>query len=806
MLDDIRYACRLMTRQKAFTAATLITLALGVGANTSIFSMVYGVLLRPLPYAHAHRLVRLSESHPGGTPIVSAPMISNVTFHGWRETLGTIAAIAAYTNTAFTVSDRDSTSRVRGSAVTPGLFELVGARPWIGRLFQDQDADPNGERVVVLGGGFWQARFGGQTSAIGRTILLDGQSYLIVGVLPPNFYFPDRDVELWVPLLVPNTPAIDRLNIFASVALLRPGVTADQAASEGTAVARAQGPRHLSANLLFGTGGPPTIAASLLMTDMTSSVRPALLVLLVAVALVLLVACANVASLLLSRNIVRRRELAVRAALGASQRRLARQLVTETAVLSMAGGVLGAALGWALTRAIAGLAPDDFPRLADIRMDGIALIYASVVAAFVAALTAVPLVRAARLPVAMGLRDGTGASASTRTRRYGFALLAGQAALAVILLVAAGLLGRSFVRLLGVDPGYNPANVLMARIYLTGEAAAVERRQHVQTSLLDRVRALPGVVAVGVSNMAPLVATTGVVQVTLRGDSADPITARALSYVVTPGYGEALGMHVLEGRLFEEQDLTADVRPMILNEEFVRGHFADGRPVVGRRFVNPLWGSRPVEIIGVVRNVLKDGLDTNPQPEMYNVPGAPFAIPAGFNIAIRTTQNPTRLVSSLRHGVREADPLAAVDDLETLAHRVSDSVAQPRFAMAVLIAMATLALVITVLGLYGVLSYDVSQRRREIGVRIALGASRRSIVTLVVTQGAVVTAIGVLVGLAAAAALMRLIQGMLFGVTAYDRVAYTLAPLTLMLVAVAATLVPAWRAANVAAIDALRQE
>jgi putative ABC transport system permease protein len=807
IVQDLRHAWRLMMRQKRFTAVALVTLALGIGANTAIFSLVYGVLLRPLPYPTADRIVRVGESHQGGTPIIALPMVSNATFHAWRRSSRTIERIGSYRGASFTVIDRESTSRVIASSVTPGIFEMLGARPQAGRLLQDADLLPGAAQVVVLSAPFWQERYGGNESVVDRSIVLDGQPHTIVGVASPDFYFPDRTARLWVPYVVPDTPASQRLSIASTLALLRPDATPEQAAAEATAAARSVGPRHLSANLLFGKGGAPQVSARPLLEEMTSTVRPALLVLLASVALVLLIACANVANLLLSRGVTRRREMAVRAAIGAGSRQIARQVIVETLALSVAGGVLGVALGAALIRLIPVLAPETFPRVGDVRMDVMAFAFAAA-ASLVAGLLAgaLPALRAARGDLLPALREGSGASASAHARQLGAGLLTAEVAVAIVLIVGAGLLGRSFVRLLAVEPGYDAANVLMARVYIESQAAASNREEMFAQALLDRVRAMPGVLAAGMSGMAPFVGMTAVMQATLTGDSAEPINARALSHVITPGYAEALSMRVREGRLFEAHDVTAGIRPILVNEEFARLHVRDGRPVAGRRFKASFSRDRMVEIVGVVGNVLKDGLDTQPQAEIYNLATDGFGLPPAMNLAIRTAGDPVGLVPALAAALRGIDRTAAMDEVETLGSRVSASVSQPRFALLVLAAFAGVALTLASIGLYGVLSYQVQQRRREIGIRAALGASRGAIVRLIVREGLAVTAAGIVVGLLGAAWLARLLQGLLFGVTPYDAVTFGVAPLAVVAVSVVAMLVPARRAASTDPIEALRTE
>jgi putative ABC transport system permease protein len=530
-------------------------------------------------------------------------------------------------------------------------------------------------------------------------------------------------------------------------------------------------------------------------------------VLLVSVGLVLLIACANVTNLLLSRGVARRRELAVRAAIGAGRGRLVRQLLTETLVLSLIGGVLGIAVGWLLTRAIPALAPADFPRLDEIEVDLVAFAFAAGASLLCGlAAGALPALRLGRAGLLTALREGAGASTSGQSRRLGTALLISEAAVAVMLLVAASLLGRSFVRLLQVDPGYDATHVLMARVYLPPQLPGSEEEERFAQAMLERIRALPGVTAAGVSNMAPFVPGSAVMSVTLQG-GAEPITARTLSYVVTPGYAEALSLRLREGRLFTEADMSAGVRPTVVNEEFVRSHLNDGKPVAGRRFTNTITGTlTTVELIGVVGDVLKDGLDATPQAEMYNVPREAFGFPPAMNLAVRTSSDPLALVAPVRAAVRSINGAAAVDTVETLGSRMAASVREPRFAMTVLMAFAVLALLLAAVGLYGVLSYQVLQRRRELGVRAALGASRGSLIALVLRQGVLVAAAGIALGLVGAAWLTRLMQGLLFGITAHDAVAFSAAPVMLLLVAIAATLIPARRAASADPIEVLRSE
>ena len=806
MLQDVRHTLRLMTRAPGFTLAALVTLALAIGVNTAVFSAVYGMLLRPLPYAGADRIVRLSEFHPGGTAIINDARLSNLTFDAWRGNATTIDAAAAYSSRSYTVGGLDEPVRIEGAPVTPAIFPLLGVAPAAGRFFRDDDAVTGAARVVVISHALWQSRFGGEASALGRTMQIDGEVHEIVGIAPAWFYFPDRDAQMWTPYVLSSSRP-GSLSVIYAVARLKPGVTVEQAAAEGTAAARSV-KRPMAADLLFGKGAPVEVRVRRLVDEMTRTVRPAMLVLLVAVGLVLLIACANVANLLLARGIARSRELAVRAALGAGRGRLARQLLTESVALSLAGGAMGVFLAWGLMRALPAWAPDDLPRLADVRLDIRVLAFAVVVSVVAGALAGLfPALGAARTGLTSALRsnDQRSTGGSERVRNL---LLASEAAVSVVLLIGAALLVRSFVALVNVNPGYDPTNVLTGRVYLSGPAATAERRQQIVEAIVDRLRSSPGVLSAGAGSMAPLNPSTAVSGFDFRPSTgAESVTARALYYVVTPGYAEALGLRRIEGRLLEPQDSTAAIQAMVVNDAFVKSYLNDGRPVAGRRYQGLLAEPKvTTEIVGVVGSVLKDGLDRDARPEMYFAHSKTRGITREINLLIRTHGDPAALVPVLRAIVREVEPTAALGEAGTLASRVSASVAQPRFATAILAAFAALALTLAATGLYGVLSYNVSQRRREIGIRTALGATRGNVVALVVRQGLFATAAGLVVGVIAAALGARLLQPLLFGVSALDLPSFALMPAVLLVVALAACLVPARRAAVTDPAITLRSE
>ena len=806
VVQDLRHALRLMSRAPGFTLAALATLALAIGVNTAVFSAVYGVLLRPLPYAEADRIVRLSELHPGGAAIVTDGRLSNLTFDAWRDSARTIEAAAAYSSQSYILGGIAEPTRIEGAPVSPSLFGLLGVTPAVGRFFRADDAVQGAARVVVLSHALWQSRFGGEASAIGRTMQLDGEVHEIVGVAPAWFYFPDRDAQLWTPYVLP-TGGQGSISVMYVVARLKPGFTVDQAAAEGTLAARSV-KRPMAADLMFGKGGPVEVRVRRLVDQMTMGVRPAMLVLMAAVGLVLLVACANVANLLLARGIARSRELSVRAALGAGRARLARQLLTESVALSLAGGLLGVFLAWGVMKALPAWAPEELPRLADVRLDVRVLAFAVLVSLVAGAFAGVfPALRAARTELTPALRsnDQRSVGGSERIRSL---LLAAEAAVSVVLLIGAALLVRSFVALVSVNPGYDPTNVLTGRVYLSGPAATPERRLQIVEALVDRVRSSPGVVSAGAGSMAPLNASTAISGFQFRPSGAgEPVLARALYYVVTPGYAEALGLRKIEGRLIEPQDSTSPIQTMVVNESFVKSYMNDGQPVAGRRFQGLMAEPNvTTEIVGVVGSVLKDGLDREARPEMYFVHSKAREITREINLIIRTHSDPAAFVPTLRSIVRDVEPTAALGEAGTLASRVSASVAQPRFATAILAAFAALALALAATGLYGVLSYSVSQRRREIGIRSALGATRANVIALVVRQGLAATVVGLVLGVIASALMARLLQPLLFGIRPLDVPSFALMPMILLVVALVACLVPARRAAATDPAITLRSE
>ena len=809
LLRDLRYAIVTMRRDVGFAAAALITLALGIGATTAVFSIVYGVLLRPLPYPSGDRLVRLWEEHPGGVSPAGNRWLSNQTYFAWIAQPRTLDGIGAYATYDYTVTFGDEASRVAGASVSPSVFTLLDVTPALGRFFTRGESEAGASPVVVLSDRLWRGRFGADPAVVGRLLIIDERPHAIVGVGLPGLRFPDPRVQFWIPNAIAPLAA-DATRPFTALGRLRTGVTPAQAEAEGTAIARAVARPVASTQLFFGKGGPPVVHARPLADDMTAGVRPALLVMAVAVTLILLMSCANVANLFLSRGIARQRELAIRAAIGGSRGRLIRQLFTESLLLSGAGGVLGVLVGVALMRVVPSLAPARFPRLDDLGVDARLLAIAAAASIFTAVASGLaPAVRGSRFDLAATMRRSSGATASGDPRALGWrrSALAAEAAFTVILLVSAGLLARSFVSLLHVDAGYRADHVAALRVEFP-DSAPPGRTAALIDHLLTRLRATPGVTAAGAGNMMPLVGMTAITMFPVPPlPGGTPVTARSATYVVTPGYAEALGLRLREGRFFTDADVRPGTRKMIVNEEFARQYLAGA--AVGRRLTD-LYRDEPnltTEIIGVVGDVLKDGNDRAAQPEIYFVHGSPTRrIDSAVNVVVRTTGDPAALGPALRNMVREADRLAIVEQVVPLADLVARSVDQPRFSMMVLATFATLALALASVGLYGVVSYSVAQRRRELGIRAAIGASRVDLIRLVLGEGLGVTVAGIGIGLCLSIWLTRFMGALLFGVAPLDGVTFAVAPLALIAVAMAACARPALRAAATDPALALRAE
>ena len=812
--QDLRLAARSLRRNPGFALVAVVTLALGIGANTAIFGVLNGVLLRPLPYATPDRLVKV-WNHWEGSPEGN---LSPPEFFDYRERLGSFSHLGAYTTGPANLTGGDAPERLNAGFLSAGVFPTLGIAPLHGRVFVAEEDVPGVEPPVVLGHGLWVRRFGGDPSIVGRTITLGGNARTVVGVMPPEFRLPEElrgeeTTDLFLPLGIDRTTVPNRGSHFLrGVARLRPGVSVEQAAAELAAVARqlvAEFPDDYSAEMRFGAGAEP------LAEHVLGDVRPLLLILLGAVGLVLLIASVNVASLMLIRADARQREMAVRTALGAGRGRIVRQLLVESGLLAMLGGAGGVLLAVWATEALVRLNPPGLPRPDAIGVDARVLGFALGVSLLTALIFGlVPALHASRAELGSTLRESARtATAGAARQRLRTLLVAGEVALAVVLLVGAGLLVRSFVALRQVDPGFRTEGVLTLRMSLPSSRYPAERVPEFYREFLQRVSALPGVTAAGAVSNLPLASGLGDLNFEIEGRpvGADESSPRADWQTVTPGYFLAMGMQLLRGRGVLPSDDERAPGAVVINESLARQYWADEDPI-GKRFelgagAGPGW----VTIVGVVRDLRHESLTEPPRPEMY-IPHAQFrgwdsgAPVRAMTLAIGNGANPVALAPAIREELRRMDPELPVADVRSMEEVRSESVALPRFVMLLLTLFSAVALVLAAIGVFGMMAYSVAQRTREIGIRIALGASAGEVARMVVRRGMAISLAGVALGLVGAVATSRLLSGMLFGVDATDPATFASIPLLLLATALLASYLPARRATRGDPVEALRRD
>jgi putative ABC transport system permease protein len=787
LFQDVRYGARSLLRSRGFTVVAVLTLALGIGANTAMFSLVNGVLLQPLPYPHAERLLIMPVSLPD--------------FADLRDAVRSFEDTAVWGSNRYMLGSEGASSEpVLGAVVSARFFPLLGA-PALGRVIT---ADDQREKVAVIGHGLWQRRFGGDPAVLGSTIRLGGEPHTVIGVMPPAFQFPSGHFQVWVPLdlALAGTPtqANNRsLRIFRALVRLAPGVTLAQAQAEVDGV----GSRLAALHPLTNEGMRFELQS--VYDRLVGPARPALLVLLGVVALVLLIASANVANLLLVRARAREREIAIRTALGAGRGRVVRQLLTESILLAAAGAGLGLFLArWALD--VLPALSADIPRLGTVRVDPVVLAFTAAVAVFTGVLFGLaPAWQVTRGSALEGLREGgRGATGGTGARRLRTTLAAAEVALALVVLVGAGLLVKSLVRLLNVETGFVAERLLTGNVVFTG-GRPPERRAALSAQVIEAIGRIPGVAAVGGATGLPPVTPQRVTPYAVEGQEPTAEPPRAFFVAATPGYFRALGAPLLAGRSFDERDRDGAPEVVILNRALARRLFGD-QEAVGRRLklVNPDYGEGWRTIVGVVGDVRYAGLDDPGEACIYT----PFAQTPFFwsYLMVRTTGPPQSVAGAVRAAVASVDPTLEAGDLKAMEDVVAESVSRPRFNVTLVSTFAGLALVLAAVGIYGVISYSAGQRTREIGVRMALGATRRDVVRLVTAEGFRLAALGVGLGVLAAAATTRVLQRLLFEVDPHDPATYVLAGGGLLALAALASVLPAWRASRVAPIVALRTE
>jgi predicted permease len=814
LLQDLRFGFRMLKKSPGFTAVAVVTLALGIGANTALFSVVNGVLLSPLPFPQPDQLVTLHENKPnfeGGS-------ISYPNFRDWRKENHTFSSLALARAYAFSLTGIGEAEQVTGEFISSDFFAVLGVRPVIGRTFTEAEEPVGAGPVALISAGLWQRKFSSKPDILGTNITLDGRDYTIIGVIPSNLQLDIpgfRDSQIYAPIGQWSNPILLERSAglgFHGIGRLKAGVTIEQARADMDGVTRSLAEAFPDADKGISANLRP------LKEQMTGSIRPLLLMLLASVGFVLLIACVNVANLLLARASKRTREFAVRAALGASQRRVVRQLLTESILLALAGGGLGLLLAaWGTGAAMRAL-PAALPRVEQVGLDFRVLIFTaglSLLAGVLFGLT--PALKTSQPDLHETLKQGGRGASGTRHRMQSVFVVS-EMALALVLLIGAGLTIRSLLKLWSVDPGFNARNVLTFGLALPPSVvhAKPDAIRAAFRDFDDKLAAVPGIEAVSQSWGA----------LPLSGDDeqlfwleGQPKPANkndmnwAIDYIVEPGYLKALGIPLLRGRFFSAQDNEHTPLVVVVDEVFARKYFPGQNPVGKRIHIDRF--DRPAEIVGMVGHVKQWGLDTDDQQSLgsglyipcMQMPDDFVAMtPMGSGVVVRSEGNSAGLLDSIRRMNAQMSSQQVIFDTQTMESHISDSMASRRFSMILLVIFAVLALLLASLGIYGVISYIAGQRTNEIGLRMALGAHQRDILLLILGRGGKLAALGVAIGLAAALGLTRLMASLLFGVGATDPLTFVGVALLLTVVALAACYIPARRAAKVDPIVALRYE
>jgi putative ABC transport system permease protein len=797
--QDLQYGARMLVKKPGFTLVATIALALGIGANTAIFSVVNAVLLRPLPFAEPDRLVRIWESNPGrGWPEFSA---SEPNYYDWARQNEVFEQVAALQGATFNLTGTGEPERIIGVFATANIFQTLGVAPVYGRSFLDEEDRPGAPRVVILSHAIWQRQFGADTALVGKTINLNGESSTVVGVLPAEFRF-TSGTELWVPLARKLAESNRSNHILSVFARLKPGVTLEQAEANMATIAGRLEQQYPASNAGWGVR-----LRSFYDWAVPEQTRRSILVLLGAVGFVLLIACSNVANLLLARATTRQREMAIRLALGASRARVMRQLLTESLLLAALGGFVGVLLALWGTDVLASSTSINISRLEEARLDARVLgftLLTSLATGLIFGLA--PAWHASKPNLNETLKEGgrSGRGGAARHRLHG-ALVIGETALALVLLVSAGLMIRSFAHLQNVPLGFAPENVMTMQINLpVSKYGENQGRVDFFNQLLERVRTVPGVVDAAAITQVPFSGGNWAMEVKLEGGDAatDGAALSADARAITPAYFKTMGIPLISGRDFTEQDQGNSPLTLIVSESFASRYWPNEDPI-GKRFRagtgNPLG-----TVIGVVGNVRNLSLDNEGRPAFYFANGH-IGMP-GLTVAVRAAAHPETLTAALRAQVSSLDRDLPVYNIRTMERIVSDAAGQPRFQTALLALFGVVALILAAVGLYGVMAYSVTERTHEIGVRMALGAQTSDVLKLIIKQGMTLTFVGVAMGLIAAFVLTRLLKSLLYGVSATDPLVFAIISLVLLSVALVACAIPARRAMKVDPGVALRYE
>jgi putative ABC transport system permease protein len=794
---DLKYSLRKLARSPGFAAVAIVTLGLGIGANTAIFSVVNSILLRPLPFPEAERLVIVCEENPAvaGYCIASPPNVED-----WSEQSRTIEELGVGRDWPFILKLEGASEGLNGGLATPGFFRVLGLRPQLGRLFLPEDQELGRNNVAVLSYGLWLSRFGGDPEIINREITLDDRSFMVVGVLPAGVRVPQLEgIEIWTPLHIdPRDEQHREWRGFRAYGRLAPGATLGEAQDEMNVIADRLARSYPTTNEGWA------ISVAYLQDQVVGSIRATLLIFLGAMGFVLLIGCANVANLLLARATERRREFAVRAAIGAGRWPLVRLLLTESLVLALLGGALGLLLSlWAVDAFVA-LAPGNIPRLSEVGVDSLVLAFAtllSVVTCIVFGLA--PAVYATRLELSQAVKEGDQRSPGRSGFRLRSALVITEVALALVLLIGAGLLTRSFVRLLSWEPGFDRSNLMVVWLLASdGKYSNAHQVAELFRLAVEEVESLPTVVSVGATSAGPLFGGREPDEFTIAGRPTPqpgeyPVARR---YDVGPNYFRTLGTPLLRGRGFTDTDAQTAPPVAIVNETLARRYFPGVDPL-GQQ-VTMLGG--PMTIVGVVADVQPLRVGDPIEPEIY----WPYRQRPRYAtyLLIRTASDPANAVRPIESRLQALDPDMEISSFRTMEELLDRQLVRPRFNMLLIGVFASVALLLAAIGIYGVISYSVAQRTREIGVRVALGAEERDIFGSVVGRGMILSVSGIAIGLVGALAVTRVLSSLLVGVRPTDPLTFAAIAALLMLVAFLASYVPARRASRVDAIVALRSE
>lgn len=806
---DLRFALRMLRKNPGFTTAVIITLALGIGANSAIFSVVNAVLLRPLPYQNPDQLVMVWENNQKEKR--DQNQVSFLNFADWREQNQVFIDSAAFTYWTFNLTGVDQPERLRSVIASASLFNVLGVKPRLGRGFNPEEDKAGHDRVVVLSDGLWQRRFGADLNVMGRSINLSGGSFTVIGVMPPDFKFPAEDVELWAPL---STPIIDArfpqlmhkrdMHFLTVVARLKSNISVTEAQAQMTTIGRRLETQYPDSNTGYGVN-----IVSLYEQTVANS-RQTLLVLVGVVLFVLLIASANVANLLLARAAARQKEIAIRIALGASRLRIIRQLLTESVLLATLGGVVGMMLAYLSVKTFVALGPADVPRLKDVGLDGRVLVFSLLISLLTGVIFGLaPALQASRSNLNETLREGDrGSTKGGSANRMRNLLVIIEVALSMVLLIGAGLTIKSFSRLQDVDPGFDPRNVLTMRFSLPNTTyPKLEQQEQFYRRLVERLATLPGVQSVGAVTFAPLIGITSKFWFIFEGRPVATPSERPQAFhnAVTPDYFRAMGIPLLKGRFFTAQDKSDAPGVVIINQTLARRFFPNEEPMGKRLMLEAPLKDKWLQIVGVVGDVKQSKLSGESGFEMYTAHAqSPMAT---MYVVMRTVvAEPLNFSAAIGSAVREIDKNQPVSNVKTMDQLLSESIAQPRFRTRLLGVFALVALILGALGIYGVLAYSVKQRTHEMGIRMALGAQRRDILKLVIRQGMILVLIGIGLGLVGALVLTRVMMSLLYEVKPTDPIVFISMSLLLGMVALVACYIPARRATKVDPLVALRYE